>query len=537
MSRATTETEQSATARRHRSGRLRRGAIKFHKWIALIVGAWIVLQAVSGSVLAFSDQIDAWSRPGLYHHGRGDVGPQAAAVHAASAVPNGVAVGVQMPSNETGVYVVTVSIRKPGVPRTSALPPQRLVYVDPADMHVNGVRNPTAGFTYWLGRLHGNLLQTKVLGVKGSIIVGWLGVTAIVVIITGAYLWLWPSIRKASTLFRLRRKSPMVFSLDTHRLIGIVVFPVLLLTLLTGVNLTFQKELRAVWYAITPGPDKGTRTAIIPPRSGRHDVTATRISLDLARDRAARVTGGRVDSISTPSTPTGTFAVRITRGWDPARGPRGRGGNITAYVDQYDGAVLRVVRPSDYPVPAQVYEYWATPVHFGTAGGIATRWLVDLTALGTLAMIGSGVRLTILRRRKKARRHEALSQALPALPIPILQDATQQSWTDKVAAGTTVVREGDPADAFYVILDGEFDVFEGKTLMRTLGPGASFGDIGLRWTGVRTASVEARTDGELVVVPTDEFEIILRRAERDGMDLSATGVAYAGEHGHSVRRT
>lgn len=535
MATTTIETERNAPVRRRRSGRFRRATIKFHKWVALVVGAWIVVQAVSGSLLAFSDQIDAWSRPGLYHHGRGDVGPQTAAVHAAAAVANGVAVGVQLPSNETGVYVVTVSIRKPGVPRTAALPPQRMVYVDPADGHVNGVRNPRAGFTYWLGRLHGNLLQTTLFGVKGSIIVGWLGVTAIVVIITGAYLWLWPSIRKTSTLFRLRRKSPMVFSLDIHRLVGIVVFPVLLLTLLTGVNLTFQKELRAVWYAITPGPDKGARTAIVAPRSGRHDVTASRVRLDDAIDRAVQATGGRADSISIPSTPAGSFAVRITRGWDPARGPRGRGGNLTAYVDQFNGAVLRVVTPSDYPVSAQLYEYWATPVHFGTAGGIATRWLVDLTGLGTLVMIGSGIRLTIVRRRKKARRRDALSHALPALPTAVVQDATQQSWTETVAAGRTVVREGDPADAFYVVLDGEFDVFEGSTLMRTLGPGTSFGDIGLRWTGVRTASVIARTDGELVVVPTDEFEIILRRAERDGMDLSATGVEYAGEHGHFVR--
>jgi hypothetical protein len=45
--------------------------------------------------------------------------------------------------------------------------------------------------------------------------------------------------------------------------------------------------------------------------------------------------------------------------------------------------------------------------------------------------------------------------------------------------------------------------------------------------------VVARTDGEVVVVPTEEFEIILRRAERDGMDLSATGLAYAAEHGHA----
>jgi CRP-like cAMP-binding protein len=108
-------------------------------------------------------------------------------------------------------------------------------------------------------------------------------------------------------------------------------------------------------------------------------------------------------------------------------------------------------------------------------------------------------------------------------------DTTGQSWIDAVPAGRTVVREGAAADAFYVVLAGEFDVVEGETLKRTLGAGATFGEIGLLHTGVRTASVVARSDGELVVVPTEEFAVILRRAVRDGLDLHAAGLAYSAQ--------
>jgi hypothetical protein len=295
------------------------------------------------------------------------------------------------------------------------------------------------------------------------------------------------------------------------------------------VNITFGKQMRQAWYAITPGPDKGTRLSITAPRSAPHDPSARPVSLDEVRDRAAAVTHGRVDSISRPFAATGSFAVKVTRGWDPASGPRGRGGNLTAYVDQFDGSVLRIVKPSDYPAAGQAYEYWATPVHFGTEGGMTTRILLDLTGVGTLAMIGTGVWLTVVRQRKKARRKVAIGAALPALPATVIEETTQQSWIDTVPAGRTVVQEGAVADAFYVILSGEFDVFEGSTFMRTLGPGATFGQIGLLITGTRTASVVARTNGELVVVPTEEFDIILQRARRDGVDLTQAGVDYSAE--------
>lgn len=531
MTAVTQRTERRAAGRRRRlnGGNVRRATIRLHKWVALTVGLWIVVECVSGSLLVFSDQIDAWSRPDLFTHTRGDIGPQAASTAAAAAIPHAAAAGVQLPANERGVYVVTVSVRVTGAPRTTALPPQRLVYVDPGTGHVNGVRDPAAGFTPWLQRLHRGLLQTKIAGIKGSTLVGWLGVTAIFVVLTGSYLWLWPAVRKASTLFRLRRKTPMVFALDLHRLVGIVVFPFLLVALVTGVNMTFGKELRQAWYAITPGQDKGARSAITAPKSAPHDPITHRISLDEVRDRAAAATHGRVDSISSPFSATGTFAVRITRGWDPASGPRGRGGNLTAYVDQFDGSVLRVVKPSDYPVAGQAYEYWAAPVHFGTEGGMATRVLLDLTGVATLAMIGSGIWLTVVRLRKRARRKVALGAALPALPATVLDETTQQSWIDTVPAGRTVVREGAVADAFYVILNGEFDVFEGATHMRTLGPGDSFGQIGLLITGTRTASVVARSGGEVVVVPTEEFDIILQRARRDGVDLTQAGLDYSTE--------
>jgi len=507
---------------------VRRATIKVHKYVGLVVAVWVIVQAVTGSLLAFSDQIDAWANPQLFHHSAGDVGPQAAS-SAGSAAVHGVVTNVQLPANETGVYVVSVALMAGRTAKSTGLPPLRLVYVNPGNGHVNGVRDPSAGFTHWLSRVHGNLLQTTLFGVKGSVIVGWFGVVTILVLLTGAYLWLWPAVRKWSTLFRLRRKSAMVFSLDVHRLAGIVVFPLLLVTLVTGLNLVFAKELRQVWYDVVPGADHGSRTALVPPQSAAAAPGAPAVDLAVVRNAAAHATHGRVNSISVPFKPTGAFTVKVSRGWDPGSGPRGRGGNVVAYVDQHTGSVLRVVTPSHYSVSGQLYEFWAEPVHSGAAGGTATRILVDLIGVGTLAMIGSGIGLTVVRARKRTRRKEALSGALPKLPVPVLEDAVQQSWIETVPSGAVVVRQGEVADAFYVILSGRFEVRDGSGVLRELSEGDSFGQIGLMITGTRTADVVAITPGELVVVPTSEFDLILRRAERDGISMRDAGLEYSAE--------
>ena len=74
-------------------------------------------------------------------------------------------------------------------------------------------------------------------------------------------------------------------------------------------------------------------------------------------------------------------------------------------------------------------------------------------------------------------------------------------------AGEVVVREGDPADRFYLIADGNLSVTQGPTdtHLRDLGPGDVFGEIGLLRQSPRTATVTATSDGSLFALEADEF--------------------------------
>ncbi len=98
-------------------------------------------------------------------------------------------------------------------------------------------------------------------------------------------------------------------------------------------------------------------------------------------------------------------------------------------------------------------------------------------------------------------------QATPAEPaellrvVPLLTGLEQRTLEELAAlgrertvrAGEDVVREGEPADRFYVLLDGEAAVYSGERLVRTLAPSDHFGEIALLHHVPRTATVRGVT--------------------------------------------
>jgi MFS family permease len=80
-----------------------------------------------------------------------------------------------------------------------------------------------------------------------------------------------------------------------------------------------------------------------------------------------------------------------------------------------------------------------------------------------------------------------------------------------VAAGGVVIRQGDEADRFYVIVTGRFDVSRAADAesepahLRMLGPDDVFGELGLLRREPRSATVRALEDGLLFSMERDAF--------------------------------
>jgi CRP/FNR family transcriptional regulator len=82
--------------------------------------------------------------------------------------------------------------------------------------------------------------------------------------------------------------------------------------------------------------------------------------------------------------------------------------------------------------------------------------------------------------------------------------------------GTRVFHEGDHSDACYIIRDGSFRVTrehpDGRAItLANLGPGDIFGELAMLDGEVRSASVEALSDGELLALPAVDVRGLLAR--------------------------
>jgi len=93
-------------------------------------------------------------------------------------------------------------------------------------------------------------------------------------------------------------------------------------------------------------------------------------------------------------------------------------------------------------------------------------------------------------------------------------------------ADATLMREGEPGDALYVILEGELVVTKsasgGDLRLSTVGPGAVQGEIAVLEDGTRRATVRARTPVRAVRIGRDDLFDVIAREPAVARSLVAT---------------
>ncbi len=86
-----------------------------------------------------------------------------------------------------------------------------------------------------------------------------------------------------------------------------------------------------------------------------------------------------------------------------------------------------------------------------------------------------------------------------------------QSTTERTfAAGTTIVTEGEPGVAMFVILSGKAEASKGGSAVGTFSAGEFFGDMALFEGFPRSATVVAKSDVEVLAITEWDFQAELR---------------------------
>ncbi|XP_066250097.1 cAMP-dependent protein kinase type I regulatory subunit isoform X2 [Euwallacea similis] len=75
--------------------------------------------------------------------------------------------------------------------------------------------------------------------------------------------------------------------------------------------------------------------------------------------------------------------------------------------------------------------------------------------------------------------------------------------------GEVIIQQGDEGDNFYVIDQGEVEVYVNNELVVTIGEGGSFGELALIYGTPRAATVKAKTDVKLWGIDRDSYRRIL----------------------------
>jgi Cyclic nucleotide-binding domain len=117
-----------------------------------------------------------------------------------------------------------------------------------------------------------------------------------------------------------------------------------------------------------------------------------------------------------------------------------------------------------------------------------------------------------------------LAAAFPHLPQPLLREMAQGLEEARFRPGEVIVREGDPADRFYIIESGQVEGTKsaagGDVHVLTMGAGEYFGEVGLLATGTRTATVRAVSEVRVLSLGRARFQALVDASAPTADDLA-----------------
>lgn len=186
---------------------------QFHSWLGLLCGLGLVVIGLTGSLLVFHEEIDAWRFPELFHVAsspNGRLSYDALWAMAQRGLPPGEVIIGWQPATAPGHTDGLAVSRLEGPPGN-----HRHVHLDPYTGALRGTLvDEKDTLTGWLTTFHYSFLG----GATGTAVAGLLAVALLGLGVSGVWLYrdFW------TNLLRLRwRASARLFFSDLHKMVGI----------------------------------------------------------------------------------------------------------------------------------------------------------------------------------------------------------------------------------------------------------------------------------------------------------------------------
>ncbi len=225
----------------------------------------------------------------------------------------------------------------------------------------------------WLFDLHHQLFA----GATGETVQGVIGLCGLFFVGSGALLW-WQ--RRRTFAFRLlpRRLTRSAIRWH-HRDLGIVVAPLLLLSLYTGVTMAFRPVSALVLGPSAPGI---IARALKPPKAPKAALAERFDWGEMIRTAHARFPTAEFRILSLPRRDSGLIMLRMKQPeeWLP-------NGRTTLYFAADTGRLIDARDALAQPAQARGYNM-LFPLHAAKVGGLAYRLLMTLSGLA-LTLLGS----------------------------------------------------------------------------------------------------------------------------------------------------
>ena len=203
---------------------------RWHFYAALFVIPLVLVLSLTGSVYLFKPQLDRWQQSALVQQSTlgvtlpGVADPDLQLQQVMTAFPGWRFQYYQLPERVAEPAIVRISD-----PSTR----ERLDVVVASDGSILGSIEKDAWWSEWVSRLHGELL----LGDGGSAIVELAANWAIVMILSGLYLW-WPRGRTLAGVLWPRLQQGRVLWRDLHAVTGFWISSLVLVLLISGLPWT-----------------------------------------------------------------------------------------------------------------------------------------------------------------------------------------------------------------------------------------------------------------------------------------------------------